>query len=606
MENHTTDKKIHILSPLTGMTFKIELNGDEKGLRELLGTLLEIPSSSIRGIKDTYNNYYTLSSALKSKHINTSPNNYYSIVTENVINNNNNDIRKFLLNPINNNNYNNNKDFYGNNLFYYSNNYFNDNSFLLGNNRINSIHNISNINNIHNIDFPKLRNNFINNDFYKKYSIKDYYSLINFLYKNNYINYKNYFKLKKCIEINNQDVIEIMKPFIELDDNYGKLINNLFPILNLDLSINYEFSVNNHSLAQSNSYRQILSNIKEYFTIENMKELNYLLLMENIEIIKIFQFYYKTRNKKNLIKSLFNLLKKIPIININKNNRSKSKSNNGMNKVSKERKSKSQNYIRKTKKSNSYLNYGQDHKNKKDKKENKEILNKYTDKIINYGKQLRKDIYYLMKHDLKSLSDEEKKNLFSSKFKIDLNDDSPELNNTNKKHIKNHYNKYIQTNIYKFLNEEEKKIYENIIEETNSQEYEELLEIYNDLLKNSKSKNKMELLRNKIINYIKQLIEQNEEEMNEEEKQESKESKSGGDNESSEKDEEEDNIIKIEANEEEEEDDDKNENTKKEKDSSLVSSTVMVVDEEEEEEQNFEGSEESGVSIRKADRPRKN
>ena len=601
MANNTPDKMIQILSPLTGMTFKIELNGDEKGLRELLGTLLEIPSSSIRGIKDTYNNYYTLSSALKSKHINTSPNNYYSIVTENVINNNNY-IRKFLLNPIN-NNFNNNKDFYGNNLFYYSNNYINDNSFLFGNNRINSIHNIHNI---HNIDFPKLRNNFINNDYYNNYSIKDYYSLINFLFKNNYINYKNYFKLKKCIEINNQDIIEIMKPYIELDDNYGKLINDLFPILNLDLSINNELPINSKPQIQSNAYRQILSSIKEYFTNENMKELNYLLLMENIEIIKIFQFYYKTRNKKNLIKSLFNLLQKIPNININKNNRSKSKSNNRINKVSKERKSKSQNYLRKTKKSNSYLNYEEDHKNKKDKKENKEILNKYTDKIINYGKQLRKDIYYLMKHDLKSLSDEDKKNLFSSKFKIDINDDNPELNNTNKKHIKNHYNKYIQTNIYKFLNEEEKKIYENIIEETNSQEYEELLEIYNDLLKNSKSKNKMELLRNKIINYIKQLIEQNEEEMNEEEKQESKESKSNDDNESSEKDEEEDNIIKIEANEEEEEDDDKNENSKKEKESSLVSSTVMVVDEEEEEEPNFEGSEESGVSIRKADRPRKN
>ena len=601
MANNTPDKMIQILSPLTGMTFKIELNGDEKGLRELLGTLLEIPSSSIRGIKDTYNNYYTLSSALKSKHINTSPNNYYSIVTENVINNNNY-IRKFLLNPIN-NNFNNNKDFYGNNLFYYSNNYINDNSFLFGNNRINSIHNIHNI---HNIDFPKLRNNFINNDYYNNYSIKDYYSLINFLFKNNYINYKNYFKLKKCIEINNQDIIEIMKPYIELDDNYGKLINDLFPILNLDLSINNELPINSKPQIQSNAYRQILSSIKEYFTNENMKELNYLLLMENIEIIKIFQFYYKTRNKKNLIKSLFNLLQKIPNININKNNRSKSKSNNRINKVSKERKSKSQNYLRKTKKSNSYLNYEEDHKNKKDKKENKEILNKYTDKIINYGKQLRKDKYYLMKHDLKSLSDEDKKNLFSSKFKIDINDDNPELNNTNKKHIKNHYNKYIQTNIYKFLNEEEKKIYENIIEETNSQEYEELLEIYNDLLKNSKSKNKMELLRNKIINYIKQLIEQNEEEMNEEEKQESKESKSNDDNESSEKDEEEDNIIKIEANEEEEEDDDKNENSKKEKESSLVSSTVMVVDEEEEEEPNFEGSEESGVSIRKADRPRKN
>jgi len=603
MENIATGKMIHILSPLTGMTFKIELNGDEKGLRELLGTLLEIPSSSIRGIKDTYNNYYTLSSALKSKNINTSPNNYYSIVTGNIINNNHNYIRKYLLNPIN-NNYNDNEDFYGNNLYYYSNNYINDNSFLLGNNRINNINNISNIQNIHNIDFPNLRNNFLNNSYYKNYTIKDYYSLINFLYNCNYINYKNYYKLKKFIEMNNQDIIEIMKPFIDSDDNYEKLINDLFPILNLDLNINNKFSVNNNSLDEYSTYQQILNNIKEYFTSENMKELNYLLLMENIEIIKIFKFYYKTRNQKNLIKSLFNLLKKLPNININKNNRSKSKSNNGMNKVFRERKSKSQNYIKKSKKSNSYLNYGQDHKNKKDKKENKELLNKYTDKIINYGKQFRKDIYYLMKHDLKNLSDEDKKSLFLSKFKIDISDYNPELNNTNKKNIKSHYNKYIQTNIYKFLDDEERKIYENIIEETNSQEYEELLEIYDDLLKNSKSKNKMELLRNKIINYIKQLIDQNEEEMNEEdEKQESEESKSDDDK-SSEKDDEEDNIIKIEANEEEE--DDKNEKTEKEKDSSLVSSAVMIVDNEEEEEQNFEGSEESGVSIRKANRPRKN
>jgi len=603
MENIATGKMIHILSPLTGMTFKIELNGDEKGLRELLGTLLEIPSSSIRGIKDTYNNYYTLSSALKSKNINTSPNNYYSIVTGNIINNNHNYIRKYWLNPIN-NNYNDNEDFYGNNLYYYSNNYINDNSFLLGNNRINNINNISNIQNIHNIDFPNLRNNFLNNSYYKNYTIKDYYSLINFLYNCNYINYKNYYKLKKFIEMNNQDIIEIMKPFIDSDDNYEKLINDLFPILNLDLNINNKFSVNNNSLDEYSTYQQILNNIKEYFTSENMKELNYLLLMENIEIIKIFKFYYKTRNQKNLIKSLFNLLKKLPNININKNNRSKSKSNNGMNKVFRERKSKSQNYIKKSKKSNSYLNYGQDHKNKKDKKENKELLNKYTDKIINYGKQFRKDIYYLMKHDLKNLSDEDKKSLFLSKFKIDISDYNPELNNTNKKNIKSHYNKYIQTNIYKFLDDEERKIYENIIEETNSQEYEELLEIYDDLLKNSKSKNKMELLRNKIINYIKQLIDQNEEEMNEEdEKQESEESKSDDDK-SSEKDDEEDNIIKIEANEEEE--DDKNEKTEKEKDSSLVSSAVMIVDNEEEEEQNFEGSEESGVSIRKANRPRKN
>ena len=416
---------------------------------------------------------------------------------------------------------------------------------------------------------------------------------------NNYINSKNYYKLKKYIEIHNQDVIEIMKPFIEYDNNYNRLINNLFPILNLDLSINDEFSMKKNSLGQFEAYKQILNGLKEYFTNENMKELNYLLLMENIDVIKIFKSYYKTRNKKNLIKDLFNLLKRIPNIN-----RSKSRFNGSKDKVFKQRKSKSQNYIKVSQKANNYLNNLQ---NKKDKKENKELLNEYNNLIIKYGKQFRKDIYHLMKYELKNMTDEDKKKLFSSKFKIDLNQNKAELNNTNKKHIKNYYNKYLNTNIYKFLDDEEKKIYENIIQETNSQEYEELLEIYNDLLKNSKSKNKIELLRNKIINYIKELLKQiEEEEMNEEEKEESKDSKSESNKESNEKESEEDNIIKIETNEEEEKEDEDSEKNEEEKESSLVSSTVMVIDDEEEEGQNFEGSEESGVSIRKANRPRKN
>ena len=588
MSTNEPDKVIRILSPITGMTFKIELNGEEKSLRELLGTILEIPSSSIRGIRDNYNNYYTLSSAINSKIINTSPSNYYSIVTENILENNDYDISKLPFNTLN-SNYNNNF----NNLYYYNNHYINNENLFFHNNRLN------NMNNLQNIDYPKIRNNFISQNIIKQYNIKDYYNLINFLYMNNYINSKNYYKLKKYIEIHNQDVIEIMKPFIEFDNNYNKLINNLFPILNLDLSINDDFSMKKNSLGQFDAYKQILNSLKEYFTYENMKELNYLLLMENIVLIKIFKSYYKTRNKKNLIKDLFNLLKRIPNII-----RSKSRFNGSKDKVVKQRKSKSQNYIKVSKKTNNYLNNLQ---NKKDKKGNKELLNEYTNIIIKYGKQFRKDIYHLMKYELKNITDEDKKKLFVSKFKIDLNKNKPELNNTNKKHIKNYYNKYLNTNIYKFLDEDEKKIYENIIQETNSQEYEELLEIYDDLLKNSKSKNKIELLRNKIINYIKELLKQiEEEEMNEEEKEESKESKSEENKESKEKESEEDNIIKIETNEEEEKEDEDNEKNEEEKESSLVSSTVMVIDDEEEEGQNFEGSEESGVSIRKANRPRKN
>ena len=603
MTNNETDNKlIHILSPITGMSFKIELTGNENCLRELLGTILEIHPSSIKGIKDSYNNYYTLSSALKSRIINTDPNNIYSIITENNINNKEYDLRRYSFN----NNYNNyfpNKGLYTNaNLYYFNNRYINDENLFFQNNRIN------NIQNIQNVGISNVRNNYIGNNIIKHYNIKDYYYLINLLYKNNYIDSKNYYKLKKCIDIDNQDVLEIMKPFIEYDDNYDKLINNLFPILNLDLTINDEFKYNKNMLGYD-KYKHILNDLKEYFTSDNIKELNYLLLMENIDIVKIFKMYYETRNKKLLINSLYDLLKKYSKLN------RRSKSNNIMKKIIKERKSKSQNYTKFSKKTNNNNNLN----NKGNKKYNKELINNITNKIIEYGKQFTKDIHYLMKQELKNLSDEDKNTLFTSKFKLNLNNikhNEFSLDNSTKKNIKNYYNKYIQNNIYKFFDEDEKKIYDNIIEESDSQEYQELMEIYSEMGKNNKSKNKMELLRNKIINYLKQFIEQNEEE-SDEEKQESKskskskskeksKSKSKNKNSSKESEDEDDKVIKIEANgdeedDEEQEDDNKNEKNE-EKESSLVSSTVMDV----EEDNNENYSEESGVSIRKANRPKKN
>ena len=578
MSNNSDNKIIHIISPITGMEFKIELNGNEKCLRELLGTILEIPPSSIKGIRDSYSNYYTLSSALKSKNINTDPNNYFSVISE--CNNNDYNLGKYSINS---NNYN-NKEIVNNtsNYCYPNSNFITDDSLFLLNNRINRMQNIQN--------FPiaKIRNNFFTNNFYRNYSTKDYYYLINFLYQNNYIDNKNYYKLKKCIDINNQDVLDIMKPFIEFDDDYDKLINNLFPILNLDLAINEDFNLNNnYGVMRFDSNKKILNSLKAYFTSDNIKELNYLLLMENIDILKIFKLYYKTKDKKNLIDGLYDVLKKVSKLNIS------SKTNNKM----KARKSKSINYSKFSKKSI------KDSKSKI----NKDLLNKITNKIFDYGKQFTKDVYYLMKIELKNASEENKISIFESKFKINLkNVEKGEfsLNSSIKKNIKYYYNKFIQTNIYKFLNSEEKKIYENIKEETSSQEYHDLMQIYSEMVKNSKSKNKMEMLRNKIINYIKQFIEQNEEE-NEEEKQ-SKETEKNKDTNSSKNNkdsEEEDNIIKIETNEEEEEEQDDKKEKNEQKDSSIVSSTVMDVEEENNEQYS---EEESGVSIRKANRPKKN
>ena len=81
-------KLIRIISPFSGEQFKIELGGKEDEFRELLATLLNIDSSYIKGLKDSYGNYYTLSSALNDLYILTNENNLFSLVL-NISNKNN-------------------------------------------------------------------------------------------------------------------------------------------------------------------------------------------------------------------------------------------------------------------------------------------------------------------------------------------------------------------------------------------------------------------------------------------------------------------------------------------------------------------------------------
>jgi len=81
------NKLIRIISPFSGEQFKIELGGKENEFRELLATLLNIDSSYIKGLKDSYGNYYTLSSALNGLFIFSNENNLFSLVL-NIPNNN--------------------------------------------------------------------------------------------------------------------------------------------------------------------------------------------------------------------------------------------------------------------------------------------------------------------------------------------------------------------------------------------------------------------------------------------------------------------------------------------------------------------------------------
>ena len=568
-----SNKMITIISPYNGQHFNIELKGSEESLKDLLGTIMHIPASSIKGIKDNYNNYYTLSSALKSNDINIEPNNYFSIIKSEETNNND-----IMQSDINNYNFNKNYNYMNPNL--------NNNLNLSPNQFINNsdiYYNNIKINNIQNYGYNKPKLGQYGN-FFKQYKKEAYYNLINFLYQNKYIGSNNYYKLKKYIDVNNNDVVEILKPFIEFDNNYNKLINNLFPILNLDLSIN------RHNMNKDNKspYFNLLESLSDNFTRENMKKLNYLFLIENISIMNLFKTYYQTYNKKNLIDGLYSLLKRVSNVDLNK-------SNHIMGNILRERKSKSQNYKILQKGStisDNNIHSIKHHKEKK-KKYNTELLEKITDKILKYGKGFSKDIYYLMKYELSTIKIEEKVDIFINKFNIDIYNKKSykEFSETTKKNIKHYYKKYIEKNIYKFLDPEEKELYLDIIKTGDSSVFNDLMKIYSDLIKDDKMKNKMELLRNKIINYLKdinKIIEENDKnnsnitETNRE---------NFGHNE----------LVFQDDEEEEEEDDDEDSKNQEEKNNEEKESSESSAGNDEEESENYDNAdEESGVSIKKA------
>ena len=571
------NKMIKIISQYSGESFNIELKGSEGSLKELLGTILNISPNEIKGIRDTYNNYYTLSSALKSKNINEYPNNYFSIITNNGINNNNNafsDINAYNINKSH--NYVNNNLF--NNMYLKPNHYINNSDIYYNNIRINNIQNYGYKN-------QKIRQY---GNYFKQYNKEAYYNLINYLYKYKYIKKHNYYKLRKCIEVNNADVLEILKPYIEFDNNYKKLINDLFPILNLDLSING--NLNSKYQSENILYLDLLNSLKDNFTIENMKKLNYLLLIENMSIIQLFERYDKIRNKNDLIDGLYSLIKKVSKVDLNK-------SNGIMGNILKERKSKSHNYKYIQKNDNTSDNNIRSikHSNNKKKKYNIELLQKITEKIIKYGKDFSEDIYYLIKYELSNISIEDKVDLFKSKFNIDIEkqDNIKKLSESNKKKIKEYYTKYIDKNIYKFLDSEENELYLNIIQTPDSQEYDDIMKMYNDLIKDDKMKNKMELLRNKIINYLKDLkpLIEEKSQSNRNDTEETNRENFGGAK-----------LILHEEEEEEEDDDEesKNDDKKEEMKESSYDSSYVVKEAEEESENNDNDEEESGVSIKKA------
>ncbi len=590
---------IKLISPITCQTFKIELNGEENELRELLATILEINPKSIKGLRDSYNNYYTLSSAVKNPNINTDPYNYYTVVIKGIGSSNDFKYMKYPSFNIFKRDRINSYSLSNDNSIDYKNNF--------GNKTMDYIDNDEEEENSKNMRYFKANNNNLNNeDYYKK---KEFLNFAEDLHKNNYIDYNLKRKLKKLIKENNKEVMSILNTFLNLKShkNFDELAKKIKPVITprssqkseiLEESKQNSSSGNSISKSKSisksnskskskssskkekkskknennnkkksnqekNKFRneeKILEDVKLNFSKDKYAKLKGLLEKRDTEIIKIIKFFEKNNDYNHLLSKLSRLVENFDNEDEEEEENISSKEN--------ENENDSSYYVRKTDNGKSIKN----NKKNGDDDEMQKIIKKICKGLKNKGK----DIYYIAKYDLQKLKNDDKMSLFTKQFKLNIDKISNNNYKIPKKNIgiiKNYYTDYIQKKICKNFNEDEKLIYNRLLEE--DEENNILLQYFKEL-PNHQNINE---LKNQIKNIIKEAEERIEEEENEEDDDENKNKNSiKEENEENEDEEDEEEEDDAEGEEEEEDEENNKDSENKSKESSSNKDTFILKD----------------------------
>ena len=560
---------IKLISPITCQTFKVELNGEEDEMRELLGTILEINPKSIKGLRDSFNNYYTISSAVKNPLLNTDPYNYYTVVIKGI--NQSNDI-KYIKYP-------------SLNL---------SNREQISNGRINYEKNFEN----KTMNFLEDENNYFQQNI-GKYKTKDLLKFSSELYKRNYIDKNLKKKLNKLIKDNNIEVISILQSYLDSKKSYDELAQKIKPVISSS-SQNSESKEDSKSKSSRNSSanskhkknhkqkshhkskkdketkdknnkkentskeEKILNDIKLNFEKDQYSKLKDLLKKKNPEIIKFIKKFEKDNDYNHLISKLNSISKSFKD---NSEDQTNSEISNEASEDSEDdsevKKNDSSDYVKEGSKNKK--------KNKNDTKEDTNKIKNITKKICNAMKKSRKDLYYIAKFDLDKMKNEEKKSLFKKKFKLNLDKITSENNykipKKNISIIEKYYTQYMLKKVFNNFNDDEKSLYDQLCEEEDDNNV--IFQIYKDLLKHKDL--------NELKSQIKKIIEEAEKidmEEGEEEDEDNKKSYIKEENGENEEEEEED----YEGEEDEENEGDENDDDPDKKEDSSSNNFILKND----------------------------
>ena len=251
MNSFFNNRLIKLISPISDDVFTLELGGNENELRDLIATILNISPSSVKGIRDSYGNYYTLSSAINNTHLTSDYSSFYFIVLKDT----------------------------------------SPNSKIST-----SSSQITNIYNNYSDSSPKgKKENFSMNN------KKDPNEQIAFkLFNAKLIDENKFNVLRQLIVEQNDEILELFKLYI----NHGKDLKKLAIQINPILDDIYESDENSQKKPSSMNYNNYIDSIKDLINKNDMVILNKLMQENNEQIFEALDDYSINNNKEKLLTNL--------------------------------------------------------------------------------------------------------------------------------------------------------------------------------------------------------------------------------------------------------------------------------------------------------------
>ena len=439
MNNKIYDNRIvKLISPINNEILKVDLSGDENELKDLIGSIINVTPSSIKGLKDNFGNYYTISSAIKSPFLKFNSNSLFLIVL-------NNNYHNLNYSPLN------NDKFKKKSFFDTINNNYNDN-----------IKKELNIPNNKSSDNIMKNKTFVNNKYnnIKKQNSTNLINDINIqiasqLLKEKYIDQKMYNQLKQFILEENPEILTLFKLYNLHGKNLNKLSKQIKPVLDgiLESSRKKQNDENLNLL-----YNQILDSLENEIKSKNdIALLRRLLICDNQQIIKVMENYKNDNDKNILLDNLKIILKKFRGRFSVPNNNQITSNDPKLNKII-----------------------------KIEKKILKCFSNEETFKI---------DCIYLFKYDMSRLNNQQKLDLFNHVFKIK---NSEMITQNSKSCIKEYYQNYVLTILFPDFTTKQTNIYNDLV---NSDD-ENMINFFRELIENNDIKNFTENVLNYIHKII--------------------------------------------------------------------------------------------------------